>query len=79
MTERERMDKGILYDPGDEEILAEQFPYLDELKEFNEVPSGEVKKREELMKKMFAKCGDNCYIQPPFYANCHGQKRVCEF
>lgn len=45
MTERERMDKGILYDPGDEEILAEQFPYLDELKEFNEVPSGEVKKR----------------------------------
>ncbi len=44
MTERERMDKGILYDPGDEEILAEQFPYLDELKEFNEVPSGEVKK-----------------------------------
>ena len=72
MTERERMDKGILYDPGDEEILAEQFPYLDELKEFNEVPSGEVKKREELMKKMFAKCGDNCYIQPPFYANWSG-------
>lgn len=72
MTERERMDKGILYDPGDEEILAEQFPYLDELKEFNEVPSGEVEKREEMMKKMFAECGDNCYIQPPFFANWSG-------
>lgn len=72
MTERERMDKGILYDPGDEEILAEQFPYLDELKEFNEVPSGEVEKREEMMKKMFAQCGDNCYIQPPFFANWSG-------
>ena len=51
MTERERMEKGILYNPGDEEILAEQFPYLDALKEFNELPSSEVEKREELMKK----------------------------
>ena len=72
MTERERMEKGILYNPGDEEILAEQFPYLDALKEFNELPSSEVEKREELMKKMFAKCGENCYIQPPFYANWSG-------
>ena len=24
MTERERMEKGILYNPGDEEILAEK-------------------------------------------------------
>ena len=38
MTERERMDKGILYDPGDEEILAEQFPYLDELKNLMKCP-----------------------------------------
>lgn len=69
MTERERMEKGILYDPADEEIMAEQFPYLDALKEFNELPSSEVEKREKLMKAMFAKCGENCYIQPPFYAN----------
>ncbi|WP_072448275.1 maltose acetyltransferase domain-containing protein [Blautia sp. Marseille-P3201T] len=60
MTERERMEKGILYDPADEEIMAEQFPYLDALKEFNELPSSEVEKREKLMKAMFAKC-DHCH------------------
>lgn len=72
MTQKERMEKGLLYDPGDEEIMKEQFPYLDSLKKFNEAPSSEVEKREELMKKMFASCGENCYIQPPFYANWCG-------
>lgn len=66
------MDRGMLYDPGDEEIMNEQFPYLDLLQEFNAVPSSEVKKREALMKKMFAECGEQCYIQPPFYANWSG-------
>lgn len=29
MTQRERMMAGMLYDPGDKEIMDEQFPYLD--------------------------------------------------
>lgn len=72
MTQKERMDRGMLYDPGDEEIMKEQFPYLDLLQEFNTIPSSQVEKREKLMKKMFAECGENCYIQPPFYANWSG-------
>ena len=27
MTQRERMDKGMLYNPGADEIMNEQFPY----------------------------------------------------
>lgn len=72
MTQRERMERGMLYDPGDKEIMDEQFPYLDLLAEFNALKSSEVEKREALMKKMFASCGENCYIQPPFYANWSG-------
>lgn len=72
MTQKERMDQGMLYDPGDDEIMKEQFPYLDLLQEFNAISSSQVEKREELMKKMFAECGENCYIQPPFYANWSG-------
>ena len=72
MTQKERMEKGMLYDPGDDAIMNEQFPYLDRLGEFNSCSSSETKKREELMKEMFAECGENCYIQPPFYANWSG-------
>lgn len=72
MTQRERMLAGMLYDPGDKEIMEEQFPYLDLLAEFNALPSSAVEKRELLMKRMFASCGENCYIQPPFYANWSG-------
>ncbi|HIZ64782.1 MAG TPA: sugar O-acetyltransferase [Candidatus Blautia pullicola] len=72
MTQKERMMAGMLYDPGDKEIMDEQFPYLDLLGEFNALPSSAVEKRDELMKKMFASCGENCYIQPPFYANWSG-------
>ena len=72
MTQRERMDKGMLYNPGADEIMNEQFPYLDRLGEFNNCSSSDVKGREALMKELFAECGENCYIQPPFYANWSG-------
>lgn len=72
MTQKERMEKGLLYNPGDEEIMKEQFPHLDKLGEFNALKSSDTEKREALMKTMFAECGDNCYIQPPFFANWSG-------
>ncbi len=72
MTQKERMLSGMIYNPNDEEIMEEQFPYLDMLGEFNSLPSSAVKEREELMQKMFASCGTDCYIQPPFYANWSG-------
>lgn len=72
MTQRERMKAGMLYDPGDQEIMQEQFPYLDCLEEFNSIPSSQTEKRQAWMKKMFAQCGKDCYIQSPFYANWSG-------
>lgn len=72
MTQKERMERGMLYNPGEKDIMDEQFPYLDLLPEFNALKSSETEKREELMKKMFAECGENCYIQIPFYANWSG-------
>ncbi len=72
MTQKERMMAGMLYDPGDKEIMDEQFPYLDCLGEFNAIPSSQVEKRQAWMKKVFAECGKDCYIQSPFYANWSG-------
>ena len=33
MTQKERMLSGMIYNPNDEEIMEEQFPYLDMLGE----------------------------------------------
>ena len=72
MTQKERMLQGMIYNPNDKEILKEQLPYLDMIAEYNALPSSAGKERDALMKKMFASCGTNCYIQPPFYANWGG-------
>lgn len=72
MTEKEKLHKKMLYLPGDEEILKEQFKYKDTLYAFNALKPSEFEKRNELMKKMFAQIGENCYIETPFFANFGG-------
>ena len=73
MTQYERMKAGLIYDPGDEEIMKEQMPYLDKLWEFNNLKPSEAEKKEKYMKEVFAECGENCYIEPPFHANWGGK------
>ena len=72
MTQYERMVKGLIYDPGDEEIMKEQFPYLDQLWEFNQLKPSQLEEKSNYMKTVFAECGDNCYIELPFRANWGG-------
>ncbi len=69
MTERERMDAGLLYDPGDEDILSEQAQYQDALHEFNMMKPSEAGDEKPHLKKLFAECGDDVFIQRPLYAN----------
>lgn len=72
MTEREKIHSGVLYQPRDPDIMAEQLVYLDMLKVYNDTSHLEPEKREAMLKKMFAEIGDNCYIESPFYANWAG-------
>ena len=69
MTQKERMEAGLIYDPGDDEIMTEQVSYLDLLYEFNASRPSELDRRSQLLKKMFGKIGKDCYIEPPFHAN----------
>lgn len=73
MTTRERMQNGYLYDPGESDILEEQQECLEKLYDFNATRPSEMKKREEILKDMFAEIGENCYIEPPFHANFGGK------
>ena len=72
MNQYERMIKGLIYDPMDEEILKMQFPYQDKLFEFNKLKPSDIDKKQQYMNEVFAECGDNCYIELPFHANWGG-------
>lgn len=69
---KERMHAGDLYLSGDQEIMEWQTKCLDRLYDFNMTRPTEGKKRESMLKEMFAEIGEGCYIEPPFHANFGG-------
>lgn len=73
MTHKEKMHSGDIYNPANDEIMAEQLLCLDKLYDFNMTRPTELDKREELLKDMFAEIGENCYIEPPLHANWGGK------
>ncbi len=73
MDIREKMHSGDLYLPGDEELMKEQMQYLDKLYDFNRTRPTEQKKRQQMLKEMFAEIGEDCYIEPPLHANWAGK------
>lgn len=72
MTQYERMEKGLIYDPADATIMKEQVVFQDMLWSFNQLKPTEYDKKQKYMKEVFAECGDNCYIELPFHANWGG-------
>lgn len=72
MTDREKLHSGEIYYPSSDEIMNEQFDCLEKLYEFNATRPHELRKRERLLKEMFAEIGEDCYIEPPLHANWGG-------
>ena len=72
MTQKQRMEQGLIYDPTADEIMNEQTGEAQYLKEYDSLGLGNEKRIEELLRLMLAECGENCYLQPPFYANWGG-------
>lgn len=81
MTQKERMEKGLVYYCGDEEIMGDQVLCLEKQYDYNLTRPLEGEKRFKLLKSMFAEIGEGTYIEPPLHANwggkhCHFGKRV---
>lgn len=72
MRQYERMVKGLIYDPADPEIMAEQSLFQDRLWEFNQLKPSEYEEKQKYMQEVFSSCGENCYIELPFRANWGG-------
>lgn len=69
---QKQMHSGDIYDPNDESILEVQIECLELLYEYNQTRPREQQRRQELLHRMFAQIGENCYIEPPFHANWGG-------
>lgn len=73
MTEKEKMEAGLLYDPNQTEFASEQMARQDRLHEFNSLKPSQREEQRRYMKEIFAECGENNYIQRPLYANWGGK------
>ncbi len=67
------LHSGKIYDPNDELIVKKQRECMELLYDYNATRPSEGQKRKELLKKMFAEVGKDCYIEPPFHANWAGR------
>ena len=67
------MEAGLIYDCGSDEIMPEQMQYQDALWRFNHMGPSEFEERQELMKEIFAECGENTFLQGPVNSNWGGR------
>lgn len=69
----DKLRSGELYSCIDTELQQRQQECLEVLYDYNHSRPGETKRRVELLNKLLANMGENCYIEPPLHANwgCH--------
>lgn len=68
MTNKQKMLNGEYYISWDEELTKEREVAKDLLFDFNNTRPSKRAEREEIIKKLFGKVGENCWIESPF--NC---------
>lgn len=73
MTQKERMEAGLIYNPLDQSIADEQAQALELMYTFNSSRPSETEVRAGLLKRMLGRMGEGCCIEPPFHANWAGR------
>ena len=63
MTEKERMEAGLIYDSTDKELVRGQNEDIKLLFEYNKLRNDQTERMEELLRLMFAEVGEGSYIQ----------------
>ena len=81
MTERDKVHTGELFLPMDPTVFEEQIVHMDLLWEYNQTKPSQQAERAALLQRMLGDCGEDVYIEAPFYANwggyhCHFGKGV---
>lgn len=70
MTEREKMEKGYLYDANyNEEIIKEREKAKDLCFEYNNLKPSDIDNQRAIMSKLLGKIKGNFYVTAPFYCD----------
>lgn len=73
MDKQDKLHSQQVYNPNDPDIMQEQLQRLELLYDFNATRPSQLQLRNQLLQKMFAEIGEDCYIEPPFHANFSGK------
>ena len=68
-SEKEKMLSGELYDPLDEQLVAERTKARLLIKELNYSGEDELEKRDSILKQLLPNAGIGLWLQPPFYCD----------
>jgi maltose O-acetyltransferase len=68
-NERDKMLSGELYDPTDPELVEARLRSQRLCKQYNDIDPGEIAKRQELLRELFASLGDKSEIVAPFHCD----------
>lgn len=69
MTEREKMLAGELYDCGDSELLTQWHKAKNLVREYNQVASENLTRKNEILDELLGGRGENLWITAPFLAD----------
>ncbi len=69
-TEKEKAQRGLLYDNNNDKQLIRERTYAKEMcYDYNQIRPSNLKDREILIQKLFAKTGEKFLIEQPFYCD----------
>lgn len=69
MTEKEKMISGALYKPTDPELVQDRDKARSIFRKINSMPEEAKEERNQLFYSLFGNCGENLWIEPPFYCD----------
>ena len=69
MSEKEKMLKGEMYFPNDEELIKLRTRARDIFYEFNQTKASETEKRKTLLDELLMSKTDNFVVEPPFFCD----------
>ena len=77
---KRKMHSGEVYESHEQALVDEQLACMEAVYDYNQTRPSEGDKRQQIMRRLFAEVGDDCYIEPPVRANwgkhTHLGKRV---
>ncbi len=70
MTEKEKVKRGLLYNPNyDEELIRERTQAQELCYEYNQLPPSKLGERTKILEKLFKKLGKKTLIEQPFFCD----------